>query len=367
MTPPVSSARRNPERGTVAVLVAAFLLGLCGMAALAVDAGYWYQARRHMQAAADAAVMAGLPDLGASAAAQTTAKSRASAMASSCGYATGVTVTPSVATTPWHLTVKITKVQPAFFSRLFGFASKSMTVTSVGENAGSGPAVYAKSAVCPVPGVTVGIQLNGGATVEGDLISNGGMGLYGTFNGNGDTQYYSALCTCAYNGGPGTCPNPSTSGSSVPFPTYTTSSFGACTHGSLSTVLDTQSGALNGIYCSSGDINVSGNNITGTATFVTPGRVTISATTVTLTAAASDGVIIYSGATSNCYSNQSVNVGSSGVVLNGTIYAPNGCINTSGADVTINGSLYGNEVQLGASSGVINATGASSNNYDLYQ
>lgn len=364
MTPAAHRPPRRSDRGSILIMVAFLMTALFGMAALAVDAGFLYQSRQRMQAAADAAVMAGLPSLASSAAAQTAAKTAAANIASSCGFSTGVTTSVATVGTKLRLTVTITKTQSMFFSRIFGLTSKSMTVTAIGENAAAGPAVYAKNATCPTPGGTTGLQLNGGATVQGDLVSNGGIGLYGTFNGNGDTQYYSASCSCADNGGPGTCPNPSTSAPTVTFPSYTINSFGCSSIGSADLNL---SGVLSGLYCTTGDINISGNNISGTASFIAGGTVTISATNVTLTAAASNNYIIFSGATSDCYSAQSVSIGSSAVTLNGSIYAEFGCINTSGTTVNINGSMYGNEVQLGASSGTIDATGTASSSYDLYQ
>lgn len=60
---PVSSEdrRRQDERGSVAVLVAAGLTALVGLAALLVDAGRLYVTRSRLSAVADAAALAGAP------------------------------------------------------------------------------------------------------------------------------------------------------------------------------------------------------------------------------------------------------------------------------------------------------------------
>ena len=70
--------RRNPQLGSVTIVVAAMWMALFGMAALAVDAGHMYLTKRNLQDAADAAVMAGLPSLGSSI---TTAQTNARNMA----------------------------------------------------------------------------------------------------------------------------------------------------------------------------------------------------------------------------------------------------------------------------------------------
>ena len=53
---------RNRERGAVAVVVAFAWTALFGMAVLAVDFGYLYAKRRGVQAAADVALRASMPD-----------------------------------------------------------------------------------------------------------------------------------------------------------------------------------------------------------------------------------------------------------------------------------------------------------------
>ena len=87
-------AGRNPESGAIAFVVAAMWMVLFGLAAFAVDMGYRYQSKFGLQAAADAAVRAGMPQFVAGN--TTLATSNAIAMAGANGYPSGqVTVTPS--------------------------------------------------------------------------------------------------------------------------------------------------------------------------------------------------------------------------------------------------------------------------------
>jgi hypothetical protein len=360
VTKSTTSSRRSPEGGTIAVLVGVSFTALLAMSALAVDAGYMYQARRNLQAAADAAVMAGLPDLKSS---TSTAKSNAATMASNCGYTTGVTTATSTTGTKLQLLVTITSTQNLFFGRLFGVSSKTMTVQSIGESDMATPALFAGTTNCSVPGGTVGVALNGTFTVNGNIESNGGVETpSGVSSGDGNTysEIYKPTCTCQG------CPSPSNTGGTAPSPFSWTPADFTCGTGSMTGGNLNLTGSVSGVYCSGGWINISASNISGTATFVAVGTITFSSSTVTLTAA-QNGIIAYSQAAGNCISNQAIGIGNSSVIMNGSFYAPSGCVNTSGANITINGSLVGNEVQLGSSNTTITASGGGTASYDLYQ
>jgi Putative Flp pilus-assembly TadE/G-like len=56
-------SRLRDDSGQALVFVAVILTALCGMVALVVDVGSWYQADRHLQTAADAAALAGAQEL----------------------------------------------------------------------------------------------------------------------------------------------------------------------------------------------------------------------------------------------------------------------------------------------------------------
>src|SRR5437763_3451554 len=58
-----SRSRLSCQRGQSLVLITVFMFSLLGMAALAIDAGSWYQTKRSLQADADAAALAGASPL----------------------------------------------------------------------------------------------------------------------------------------------------------------------------------------------------------------------------------------------------------------------------------------------------------------
>jgi hypothetical protein len=377
----LNQRERNAERGAVAIVFFALLIPLFGMAALAVDAGYLYQSSRGLQAAADAAVMAGLPALSSSTAAA--AKSNATAMATANGYTSGVTVSTPAAN---QLEVVIIVAQPRFFSKALGFGAKTLTATSIGQSIPALPAVFARGTTCP--SAATGIQFNGsGFTITGNVASNSAVNYYtgGTNSTNGSVTYNPA---CGYSGGSGN-PAPTggtsaTGGSLVSPLTYTINSFPPCDYGtSLTTAGDLSigtsgaawwasggpsGGTLNpGVYCAKGNISLGSNSVVGTVTFVATGQISLGSSTATLTGYYNN-MIAFTSVASNCTSNQAMNIGNSSVTLNGSFDAPNGCINISGSSITVNGSLIGNEVQVGVgSSSVINSTTGGSGGGFLYQ
>ncbi|HVY36855.1 MAG TPA: TadE/TadG family type IV pilus assembly protein [Polyangia bacterium] len=367
-------ARRNPERGSVTILVAALWMALFGMAALAVDAGHMYLTKRNLQDAADAAVMAGLPTLGSN---TTTAQTNARNMGIQCGYPSGNIATSTGAAGGFTtLTVTITASEPFFFAKVLGYASKTVSATAVGQASSAVPAVFAGRNTCGGSPTAVGIQFNGGPVdVTGDIQSNGTANIYGSGSISG-SSVYGAGCTSNIAGATNT-------GGSLAYPySYTTSSFGGCDFGSLSTPTLSLGGPgpwwasggpsggtlATGVYCASSQIDASaGSFLNGTVTFVTPGRITISSATVNLTAY-SNGILAYAGAASDCYTNQAINVGSGSITINGSFDAPNGCVNASGSVLNVNGSLVGNEVQFGAGmASTIDAGGGGGAGYWMYQ
>jgi Flp pilus assembly protein TadG len=366
---------RHPATGSVTILVAVLWTALFGMAAMAIDVGHMYLSRRNLQEVADAAVMAGLPSLSASA---TTARSRASAMAQQNGYtSSNVTTTTGTAGGLSTLTVTITASEPFFLAKAFGYTAKTLSATAIGQVSSPTPAIFAGAGSCSGPPTPTGLQLNGGPTnVIGDIESNGFLNNYGSGTITGSAIYGSgAGCTSNISGA-------TNSGGSIAFPySYTTASFGTCTFGSLTTAGDLNLGTVgpfwdtggpsggtlvSGVYCANGNINASASNMTGRVTFVATGQVIISSSTAHLTAF-SNGVLAYSTATGNCHSNQAIIVGNSNVSLSGSLIAPNGCIEASGTTISILGSVAGNEVSFSSSGTTIDSTSSGGANYWIYQ
>jgi Flp pilus assembly protein TadG len=124
-----SSRRAARERGQSLVIITVFMFSLLGMAALAIDAGSWYQTKRSLQADADAAALAGASQLPISwTAAQTAAQAE---------YAKNGNNTDTVQyqntndlTTNDTVTVTASRSNPSFFAKLFGINNATITATS---------------------------------------------------------------------------------------------------------------------------------------------------------------------------------------------------------------------------------------------
>jgi hypothetical protein len=63
-----------------------------------------------------------------------------------------------------------------------------------------------------------------------------------------------------------------------------------------------------------------------------------------------DGIVAYSQAAGNCGGGQQIQIGFNDFTVDGSFYAPNGCIRAgSNGTVTITGSLIAKDVAIGAS------------------
>src|SRR5205807_441413 len=112
-------------RGQSLVLITVFMMSLLGMAALAIDAGTWYQTKRAVQAAADSAALAGASQLPVSwSAAQTAAQTE---YARNSNGSDTVTYQNTANLTAGD-TVKVTasRVSTSFFAKLFGFSNATI-------------------------------------------------------------------------------------------------------------------------------------------------------------------------------------------------------------------------------------------------
>jgi len=372
-----SKRARNAQQGTVIIVVAFLWTTLFALAALAVDMGHMYLAKRNLQEAADAAVMAGLPVLATNAA---TAKTRASDMATKMGY----TTTPTTGTGAGGLTtltVTISTTERFFFAKALGYSTKTLSATSVGQTASNTPALYAGRNTCTTPpSPVVGLQFNGATTITGDIQSNGMANDYGnntTISGS-VTYGAGAACTAAGFGGA----SKSATGGSLASPySFTAASF-TCTWVAASWSFGgpgpwwasggpSGHGTLRaGTYCAtSGDIDLTGTYIdASTVTLVaTNGHVRISATAADISAFDSSNVVAFTGITATDCGNPAINIGNNDVTLTGIFYAPNGCIQSSATTLNVTGSLAGYQVQLSGSSNHVTSSSGGGGGYWLYQ
>jgi len=349
---------RRSDSGAMAILLAASMVFLFGLAALAVDAGFMYTRRAGLQSAADAAALAG-----ARGGLSTT---RAAMMATANGYTQGVggvTVATTSDVPNNRMTVQITTPQPLFFASGLGYAARTITARAIAQAVPITPAVLALGSVCPPAANAGGVEGSSPAlTINGDVAANAGINLYASTDINGNAVY--GPCASVLSGG---ATANSFGAGSAPADPYASLGLGSFTCGNATNFLNvsTRNVALTslstGVFCSGADLDVNfTSGIAVTATFVAVGRITFSGTTATITAA-SNGLVAFSTSNAACPATQAINTGSDTITFNGSFYAPNGCLNFSGNTMTINGSLIGSRVQLQAgNTSVINGPGGSS-------
>jgi|SRR6185312_9843510 len=380
----MTTSVRDGERGSVTILLAFSMTIFFALAALAVDIGFLYLAQRRAQAVADLAVLAAASKY--TVASQTAATNAATTIETTNGY-------PSTAPTyPSTYKVKVVMTLPAtqlVFGKVFGTASKAVTVTSVASAGNPVPAIWSGGGC----GSLTGLQMNGGPfTINGSLVSYGPLNFFtglGTPPGpinptvTGDLTNDSA------------CMSPPTQGTAIvsgsvgselatalppdPFGYNIMTDFPACTDGSLSANLPGYNvpmvGGLiaPGVYCNMGSVNLSsGSTITGTAvTVLATGPIMVSGPglDITGTAAGAHNIAFFSTASTPDCTTQAINLGFPGGELDGDVYAPNGCFQISGGSYTLNGSIAAKEVQYGAGTNwTINAdTTAGGGKIGLYQ
>ena len=123
--------RIQNQKGQATVITVVFLVVLLGMAALVLDVGSWYRAKRSTQSTADAAALAGaqsLPDT-------TTAKTLAQQYASkNGGLGSGAITFSTSQSTNDSITVKVSRPAPGFFSKLFGIRSVTTGATATAKS-----------------------------------------------------------------------------------------------------------------------------------------------------------------------------------------------------------------------------------------
>lgn len=125
------------ESGAVVVIVAIVMAVLLGLAAVAVDQGYLFDTRHQLQAAADAAALAGCSTLiETSNAGQADAAARDYAARNASGAGSGLTVDAvnvDMAVEPWSVRVAVSRPVPAWFAGIFGVNSTTVRAVAKAE------------------------------------------------------------------------------------------------------------------------------------------------------------------------------------------------------------------------------------------
>jgi Putative Flp pilus-assembly TadE/G-like len=120
-------------RGQSTVITVVFLAVLLGMAALVLDLGSWYRAKRAAQSTADAAALAGAQALpkGSNAEAMTLAQQYAS---KNGGIGTGDVQFRTKYYSNDTITVHVQRRAPGFFAKIFGFNSVEVGATATARS-----------------------------------------------------------------------------------------------------------------------------------------------------------------------------------------------------------------------------------------
>ena len=123
--------RIRSTQGQATVLTVVFLVVLLAMAALVLDVGSWYRAKRAAQSTADAAALAGaqaLPTTGnASTLAQQYATKNGGLGAGNVTFSTKITSNDTI-------TVNVKRTAPGFFAKIFGVKSVSVGATATARS-----------------------------------------------------------------------------------------------------------------------------------------------------------------------------------------------------------------------------------------
>ena len=355
--------RRNSEAGQTLVLFVLALGVLLGFVAMTVDVGMIFVERRSLQSAADAAALAGAPALppeGSAAAAMALARE----YAEKNGYVDGVDGVKVKVRSPFNgnpkdIEVVIEKEMPFIFARVLGLESTGVGARAVAEGAsspgGGGPfAILALDTDCQsgelllMPGSV--------SVVTGAVHSNSDLQVSGsdnTFNGGAVT--YS--CDVLVGGQNNTFTSSPAKAQIVSVAQdYTYSSF-PCTY-TFATSANLQSHPevwvgnnpsskqlKDGVYCSTQDIQLSGQGITGNVTLVAADEVKISGSDFNLTAYFED-VLAFSAASHG----SAIDMSGSGGSWTGLIYAPDGAIKLQGSDnLSVSGSIVADQVIISGS------------------
>jgi hypothetical protein len=280
---------QRDQRGAVLVIFVLFLVPAIGLMAFVVDAGYAWGVKRHLQASADAAALAGAQDL------PDPIMAKAMALAYSA-YTGGKNERPGIPVDPPEIVVyesntKIKVTQRAkstvFFAGIFGFDHFDVEAYAVAQIVQAPPAndwlVYGRRTDCGDV-----VKINGNTiNIQGSVRSNGGIDINGA-----DIEIDNAS---AHGEPPKACkPKVSGSGTDVevesdptahPWPLYYSfpgdgdgtlgdpkTPFPAdyCTFKAKKFEFSTGDTIADGVYCAEEEFKISGNDKTARITVLAP-------------------------------------------------------------------------------------------------
>ncbi len=373
--------RLRDSDGSVLVLAAMSLVVVMGAGAITVDLGRAWVQKTQLQSAADAAALAGARDLDAGPAAAI-ATAEALLVANGVAPATATITVETTFATDDTLRVQTNATTDWLFAPVLGADAQQAVgaqAVALRQNVvAGGYALFADPQGC-----TDGIQMSGGnISITGGTHSNGDITVSGSNNAViGSTVYVGSLTN---SGSGNSFTPPAVGGSNTVYPvTFDILDYqpgGAKAVAAAPYYYDAGASDINtgwlisqgllnpptsvltdGLYLTTGDINLSGSNLTGNVTFVTfvtsNGEIKFSGSNHNLQPWDAEGLLAFSNETGSC-SNAVVNLSGSGSGWTGIVYAPNGLIEMSGSgNANVDGALIGMSVKITGSGASITKTG----------
>ncbi|HUF53309.1 MAG TPA: pilus assembly protein TadG-related protein [Dehalococcoidia bacterium] len=364
---------RADEDGQILIMMILCLTVVFVIGVIAVDIGLFLSQRRHAQAAADFAALAAATMLDDSEAATITKGleySERNGFDDADGDVT-VTVTPTYNGDPDLVEVTISEDAPAMFAPIFGVLGIDIGARAVARVQGAPPstglpALFAISDDCGDPAV---LEIPGSNNVVvGAVHSNGDLKLNGSnndFEGGGFTYN----CDFDHSGSDNTFdPAPDQTRVDPPPVFYEYDDF-PCTH-EFDDDIDLQDydylwvnddpdgGVLRDdqVICSSSDLQLSGQGISGRVTLVAGDELKVSGSDFNLTGYW-NGVLFYSSASHD----SAIDISGSGGDWTGIIHAPHGKVKFQGSsNLSVTGSIIADSMVLSGSDWSISADSSSS-------
>ena len=340
------------EAGQSVILVAISIALLCGVAALVADVGMVSVSQGQLQNAADAAALAAARDLPTAATAKTTAKTYA-------GY-NGVAAADTTATTPYkgnanRIEVVCKETVNYTFARIIGLNSTVVTARAVAEKSGGGGGCFGYAVFSGGNSLLLGMY-SSALNITGSVHSNYSLMITGssqTITGNAEAVtslncYVSSITI----GGVAQGASIDIQGSTINVPNRVTSPAAFITMPDFSAEVKTEATAAGN--ASTGNKTFYGTNFNVDSSFYVDGNVQVAASTFAgqgticatkdinmsgsmLEANAGTAVCLYS-------TGGNISLSTSGLTINGTLYAPNGKIGIYASNINIYGRVIAKEI-----------------------
>lgn len=324
----------SDQHGQAVVLFAFVFIVLLGFAGLAIDVGYSYIEKQHMQNAVDNSARAGAQDIIDN---PENVENSAKDLAQKNGLIPkDIVVTKD--TTQNTVKVDYSQDVSTFFMRIFHFDSLNVKVSATAQVTQISNSTvfnyvifsdsdYNLSAVNYVVDGMVHINGNTNMSSSGSYF-NQRFEAVGKFNQSGSAKFAQLV----------------KSASPIPMPAFDINYYknNATKIYSGNMTLSNSDLAINGIVYVDGNVNISGNSMTGVGTLVVNGSINISGSNLKYSSN-QDVIGFYAG-------NVNINFSGNNLNVDGLFYAPNGSINYSGSNATFNGGIVAKKLNISGSS-----------------